>query len=190
MAATSLRGAMIWSAWISPNSRPRLASNTSAVESSPARALASMTSSSSSGASVDCRSRTGRTPTSRATPTPIPFRSQMKGRRMRVKTSMGAATRSAVRSARARAMCFGASSPNTISTAVMKMNATVTAIVCAAAVPSASPSRSSSPGSIRLASAGSPTQPSPRLDMVTPSCVVAMHMSSRFSEPSSTRARA
>ena len=109
---------------------------------------------------------------------------------MRVNTSIGATTQRAVRSDWASASRLGASSPNTMSRAVMRMNVIVTAIVCEAAVPAQSPARSCSGGWSRLASAGSPTQPRPRLDMVTPSCVAAMDVSSFFSEPSSRRARA
>ena len=58
--------------------------------------------------------------------------------------------------------------------AVMIENEMTTAIECAVIAETYDPERPRNGGSMKAASAGSPTQPRPRLAMVMPSCVAAM----------------
>ena len=92
----------------------------------------------------------------------------MAGRNTNRNTLSGRITARAVRSLRWSARLFGASSPSTMCSAVMMTNEITTATVCAAAVESMSGSHVRA-GKIRWASAGSPTQPSARDEMVMPS---------------------
>ena len=100
----------------------------------------------------------------------------MNGHSVRMKISMGLTSHRAVTSARSSAIHFGASSPSTICTAVMTVNATATLMLCAV-VTATCAGRKSNEGCRNEASAGSPIHPSPRLAMVMPSCVAAMYLS-------------
>ena len=98
-----------------------------------------------------------------------------------MKSCVGGATSSRIDSECWRASVFGASSPRTMCTAVIPANEITTAIECAvmAETYGATSGGTNDPmnanaGSIELANAGSPTQPSPRLAIVIPSCVDAM----------------
>lgn len=91
----------------------------------------------------------------------------------------GRTTQSAVVSLRWSARLFGASSPSTMCSVVMMAKAMTTAMVCEPAVAS-DPGRPLNRGSIRCASAGSPTQPSASNERVMPSCVAA-RLASRLS---------
>jgi len=97
----------------------------------------------------------------------------MNGQNTRMKSSSGRTSQIAVASGRSSAIHFGASSPNTISAAVMIAKAIVTAMLCAVATASCA-GRNESAGSKTDASAGSAIQPRPRLAMVMPSWVAAM----------------
>ena len=85
-------------------------------------------------------------------------------------------------------MVFGTSSPSTMCSAVMPMNAIATATVCAVAREIMGGSDENA-GSMIVATAGSPTQPSPRLAIVMPSCVAAMKFVGLSSARRTGRAR-
>jgi hypothetical protein len=97
----------------------------------------------------------------------------MNGQKMRMNTSSGRTSQIAVASGRSSAIHFGASSPKTISAAVMIANAIATAMLCAVAAARWA-GRKDRAGSNTEASAGSAIQPRPRLAIVIPSCVAAM----------------
>ena len=97
----------------------------------------------------------------------------MNGENTRMNSSSGCTSQIAVASGRSSAIHFGASSPNTISAAVMIANAIATAMLCAVATARCA-GRNESAGSNSVASAGSASQPSPRLAIVMPSWVAAM----------------
>jgi hypothetical protein len=109
----------------------------------------------------------------RTTRRPSVFSAVMNGHNTRMKISVGRVTSSAVDSGCCSATVFGASSPSTMCSAVMIENEMTTAIVCAVIVETYDPSARNG-GSMKAASAGSPTQPRPRLAMVMPSWVAAM----------------
>ena len=103
----------------------------------------------------------------------VPWTMRMNGHSAVVKSSSGLTSQMAVVSARSSAIHFGVSSPKTISTPVMMVNAIATAMECAVAAASRA-GRKATDGSMSDARAGSPIQPRPRLAIVMPSCVAAM----------------
>ena len=111
----------------------------------------------------------------------------MNGHSERMNSSSGLTTHIAVISDRSSAIHFGVSSPKTISTAVIVVNAIATAMVCAVAAATYG-GRNSIGRSIIDASAGSPIQPRPRLAIVIPSCVAAMYRSGALTARRTARA--
>src|SRR6185503_5011295 len=113
-------------------------------------------------------------PSMLTTARPMPLRTRMNGQNAFMNSSVGFTTSSEVPSGLSSAIVFGASSPRTMCSAVTMAKAMATAMLCAVASAIVS-GRKRSPGAIIAASAGSPIQPRPMLDMVMPSWVAAMN---------------
>ena len=172
-AIISVRGSITCPAVRSPNPNTRWSICSSSSSMTPASWLAVTSIFSSSSEWTSELPLGGFKPSSRTTQRPVLFRTVMNGQKTRMKISVGRPTMSAVRSACWRATVFGASSPRTMCSAVMKAKPSATEMVCEVAARRESGSRAS-PGSMIDDTAGSPIHPRPRLVIVIANWVAAM----------------